>query len=65
MKEGQMIKLRAYGGKELTRRVVRLEKDMVIVCRQEEYESACSDGREPVTVGFHIRDVVDEVKSKT
>jgi len=59
MKPGQMVKLRAFGGKELVRRVVRLEKDMVVVCSPEEYETARSQGREPTVVGFHITDIID------
>ncbi|GAI52997.1 unnamed protein product [marine sediment metagenome] len=60
MKSGQMIKVRGYGGKELIRRVVQLKKDIVEICSPEEYEAAHSEGREPVTVGFHITDVIDE-----
>jgi hypothetical protein len=58
MKKGQTIKLRGYGGEELVRCLVRLDKDTVVVCRPEEYESARLEGREPVTVGFHINDVI-------
>jgi hypothetical protein len=60
MKIGQMIKLRGYGGEELVRCVVRLEKDIVVVCQPEEYETARSEGREPISVGFHVTDVIDE-----
>ena len=60
MKPGQTIKLRGYGNEELVRYVVRLEKDTVVVCRVDEYEKAQSEGREPVCVGFHIGDVLDE-----
>jgi hypothetical protein len=60
MKIGQMIILRAYGGEELNRRVVHLYKDIVVVCRSEEYERANKENREPVGVGFHIRDVIAE-----
>jgi hypothetical protein len=60
MKEGQLVKLRGYGGEELVRCVVRLEKDVVVVCRPEEYESAQLEGREPLSVGFRVKDVLDE-----
>jgi hypothetical protein len=65
MKPGQMVKLRAYGGKELARRVIRLEKDIIIVCRPDEYEIARLQGREPIGVGFHVTDVVDVVDENT
>ena len=60
MKPGQMIKLRAYGNEVITRRLVRLDKDIVVVCQPEEYETARLERREPIGVGFHIIDVVDE-----
>lgn len=60
MKEGQLVKLRGYGGEELVRRVVRLKKDVVVVCRPEEYESAQLEGREPLSVGFRVKDVLNE-----
>lgn len=60
MQNGQKVTLRAYGGEELVRRVVRVEKDIVVVCRSEEYEKAKLEGREPLAVGFHIKDVVSK-----
>jgi hypothetical protein len=60
MKPGQMIKLRAYGNEVITRRLVRLDKDIVIVCQPEEYEAARLERREPVCVGFHVTDVINE-----
>jgi hypothetical protein len=60
MKIGQLVKLRAYGNKELLRRIIRLEGDIVIVCRPEEYEAARREGREPTAVGFHTTDVIGQ-----
>jgi hypothetical protein len=59
MEKGQMIKLRAYGHTELERRVVRIDKDVVSVCRPEEYEKAIKERREPISVGFHFRDIIN------
>jgi len=59
MKPGQMVKLRGYGNEELVRRVLRLDKDIVVVCRQDEYEKAQSERREPLGVGFHISEVLN------
>lgn len=60
MEIGQLVKLRAYSNKELLRRVVRLEEDIIIVCSPEEYEAARRQGREPTAVGFHITDVIGQ-----
>lgn len=62
MKVGQMVKLRAYGGKELVRYVIRFDKDIVVVCRPDEYTAAQLEGREPIGVGFHLKDVVSELE---
>jgi len=58
MKPGQMIRLRAYGGQIIERRLVRLDKNTLVVCRPEEYDAAQSERREPIVVGFHIEDAV-------
>jgi hypothetical protein len=64
MKPGQMIKLRAYGNEVITRQLVRLDKETVVVCRSEEYEAAIRENREPVSVGFNIRDVVLPIQNQ-
>ncbi len=64
MKPGQMVKLRAYGNEVITRRLIRLNKDIVVVCRSEEYEAALREKREPVSVGFHMKDVVLPIKNE-
>lgn len=64
MKLGQMVKLRAYGGEELVRVVVQLHNDTVVVCRPEEYENARLQGREPIGVGFHLKDVISKSGEK-
>jgi len=58
MKVGQMIKLRAYGGKELVRYIISINKDIVVVCRPEEYKLAQSEKREPIGVGFHLENLL-------
>jgi hypothetical protein len=60
MKIGQMVTLRAYGNTELVRRIVGINNDVVSVCRPEEYERANKAGREPISVGFRIKDVIKE-----
>jgi hypothetical protein len=60
MQPGDTIRLRAYGGEEIERRVVGVKGDVVVVCRDEEYQKARKEGREPITVGFRIDDVLQE-----
>ena len=62
MRVGQMVKLRAYGGKELVRYVISINNDIVVVCSPEEYKLAQSEGREPKGVGFHLNDVISELE---
>lgn len=61
MKVGQNVKLKGYGGKEIIRRIVGLDKDTVIVCQAEEYKKALLEKREPVSVGFPIKYVIGEL----
>ena len=58
MVRGDVIKLRAYGGEILIRRVVAIEDGIVFVSKEEEFEAANKESREPVAVGFHIGDVL-------
>lgn len=62
MKIGQLVKVQAYGGEELIRKVIRFDKDIVVVCRPDEYTTAQLEGREPIGVGFHLKDVVEELE---
>ena len=64
MKPGQMIKLRAYGNEVITRQLVRLGKETVAVCKSEEYEAALREKREPVSVGFNIKDIVLPIQNQ-
>ena len=58
MEIGDMIRLRSYGGEEIVRRVLRLEGETVVVCREEEIAKAEIEGREPRGVGFSRRYVL-------
>jgi hypothetical protein len=51
--QGTLIKLKAYGGEVITRRVVRDMGDVVAVCTEDEYQNAIRQKRDPVTVGFN------------
>lgn len=49
---GMVVVVRAYGGVELTRRVVVDLAKTVVVCTEEEYRRAQKDRREPDGIGF-------------
>ena len=52
MEPGNKIELRAYGDIQITRRLVAVSGDTLVVCLEEEYQQAKLEGREPVVVGF-------------
>jgi hypothetical protein len=60
IKPGDLIRLRTYGRGEIERRVVGVSEKVVFVCRNEEYEEAMREGREPICVGFPMKDVLSE-----
>ena len=59
MKRGDWVRVRVYGDEIVTRRVVEIDGDMIAICRDEEYQAARRERREPVTVGFWIEDIVE------
>lgn len=56
---GSTVRLLAYGNEVITRRVVEVRPGVVYVCREDEYERAVRERREPVTVGFASHDVLE------
>ncbi len=60
MERGDWVQLQAYGGEIIRRRVVEVARDTVYVCRDEEYEKAERERREPVAIGFRLGDVVND-----
>lgn len=56
---GKNVKLKAYGGQEIVRRVVDQKNETVYVCTENEYKKAQQEGREPVSVGFNVRYVLN------
>ena len=63
MQPGETVQLRAYGGKEIARRLVAIEGDTLLVCLEEEFRRAKHEGREPTCVGFKTKDVLGHVTS--
>ena len=57
MKQGDLVKVVAFGGEELTRRVVAEGNGVIYVCSEQEYHAALTQGREPLCVGFQQDDV--------
>lgn len=61
---GTMGVFRAYGGEEITRRIVDVSMQrtndgpalVAYICRPEEYTKARLERREPLTVGFRMSD---------
>jgi hypothetical protein len=53
------VKLLAFGHEVITRRVVEVRPGVVYVCREDEYERAARERREPITVGFASADVLE------
>lgn len=52
MQSGDKVELRAFGGVQITRRLVAVSGDTLLVCSEEEYQQAKNGGRDPVAVGF-------------
>lgn len=56
---GSQIRVRAWGGIILTRRVLAVREDTVSVCSEEEYQRAKKEEREPMAIGFKLRNVIE------
>jgi hypothetical protein len=52
MQKGQTITVVNFEGKKLLMRVAGLIGNVVLICRDEEFEAAKREGREPRSVGF-------------
>ena len=64
MEAGSLVRLRAFGGEEIVRRVVTVEPDAVAICREDEYQAATREGRDPVAVRFKLADVIGTVPER-
>jgi hypothetical protein len=58
LKKGSLITVRAFGGKEIVRRFLAQRNGTILICSEEEYQSARLEKRQPTCVGFPISDVV-------
>jgi hypothetical protein len=58
LQPGQRVTVNAYGGNKISRIVVQDLRDVVMICKQEEFERANTENRPPVSVGFHREDII-------
>lgn len=58
MESGTLVKLKADQGRIIERRVVAVRGDVIVVCKDDEFEAAQREGREPLAVGFPVSAVV-------
>jgi len=54
LRSEQLVRVRAFGGKQLVRRVVFARGDVVAVCCEEEYVKATEQRRKPGCIGFNV-----------
>jgi len=59
LKRGALIRVRAFGGKEIIRRFLTKRNGTVLICSDEEYQSASLERRKPTCVGFPLSDVIN------
>jgi len=58
MQPGQTVQVLDFKGEKLSRRIVELIGDVVLVCKDEEYEIAKRKRKLPWCVGFHKKFVL-------
>ncbi len=59
MTAGQVLTLVSYNDVVITRRLVAVENGLLFVCKNEEFEAAKRENREPVCIGFRPEYLVD------
>jgi hypothetical protein len=57
MKRGCLVEATAYKGEILKRRIVEIQEETVYICREDEWQKAIDERREPESVGFNRRNV--------
>lgn len=64
IRRGDLLKLRAFGNREIVRRFVGLKRDRVLVCSEEEFQAAEREKRKPECIAFLRSDVIPAGKSR-
>jgi hypothetical protein len=57
---GDLVRVRAFGGKELVRRLFDIRGSVALICCDEEYQKAIKEKRDPICIGFPLSDVIDQ-----
>jgi hypothetical protein len=66
MKPGDYVQVKAFGNRQLVRRLVSIQKRVALICTDREYQSAQSENRKPICIGFPLSDISKyEPKRKT
>ena len=60
METGQVVRVKGYDGEDMTRRVVSFDENTVAVCKEEEYQKALVERRQPLSVGVKRKYVMPE-----
>lgn len=63
-KKGDLVKLKAFGNREIVRRFVGFKRDRVWVCSEEEFQAAEREKRKPECIAFLRSDVIPAEKSR-
>jgi hypothetical protein len=63
MTKGQVVTVKMFGGETAKRRVVAIKENVVVICAEEEYQTALRQGREPEGLGFPWSDVLEAVEA--
>ncbi|HLN98650.1 MAG TPA: hypothetical protein VK208_09340 [Pyrinomonadaceae bacterium] len=58
-KPGDLLRVRAFGGKEIVRCFVEERGKTVLICPQAEYERAQKENRAPDCIGWPKADVIE------
>lgn len=61
---GDLVKIRAFRGQEVTRLVKAVRPGLLLVCREEEYEDARRRNRPPVLAGCKLEHVLGKIGHK-
>jgi len=61
MVKGELVTVKLYGGETAQRRVVSVKGNVVVICAEEEFQTAVREQREPEGLGFPISDILEMV----
>ena len=56
---GQLLTIVSYGDLIIQRKLVSVENGVYFVCKQEEYDAARQENREPTCIGFRPEYILD------